>query len=138
MAEPLRAHHLLCTALYQGQGYDGNFEGNMGLIARKICGEKDLNLCLVDSPDNICRECPNLVEGACVLDNNSVVETDRKVLDLLARNPGECLPAGQCRKILREKITAEIFEDLCGGCTWRKKGLCSFEQLKSRLAVRRR
>lgn len=133
LAERLRAHHLLCTALYQGKGYSGDFESNMDRIASRVCREEDLVLCLLDSPDNICEECPNLTAEGCRLDDNSVVVTDRRLLDLLGQSSGNCMTVGQCRRLLRRKITSEIFQELCGECTWKKKGLCSYERLKIQL-----
>ena len=110
MAEPLRAHHLLCTILYQGQGYDRDFEGNMGRIASRICRQKELRLRLLDSPDGICGECPNLTVQGCGLEGNSVAATDRQVLSLLGLSPGQELSAGECRGLLRERLTGESFE----------------------------
>lgn len=106
----------------------------MGRIASRICRQKGLRLRLLDSPDDICGECPNLTVQGCGLEGNSVAATDRQVLSLLGLSPGQELSAGECRGLLRERLTGESFEQLCGECSWRKKGLCSFEQLRERLA----
>ena len=60
----LRGHHLLCLQGFQGYGYDENFVKNMTEInrQRKLA---DTTIALTDSPDDICKSCPNLKDGIC-------------------------------------------------------------------------
>lgn len=77
----LRGHHLLCLKGFQGYGYDDDFVENMIDInsKRKL---DTTTVCVVNSPDDICRSCPNLKNGICENEskNEMIVNMDNEVL----------------------------------------------------------
>lgn len=122
----LRGHHLLCLKGFQGYGYDESFTENMTDINAKR-KKKDTTILLTDSPDDICRSCPNLKEDICKnkIQNEKIISMDREVLKKL--------------DISREYNAQELFEEIdaifntkesvskiCFNCMWREK--CLFYQ----------
>lgn len=122
----LRGHHLLCLKGFQGYGYDEAFVENMTLInsQRKLSAT---TIQLTDSPDDICKSCPNLKNGICEDEsqNRKIVGMDREVLKKL--------------DIEKEHNAVELFEkidsifnskesvsDICFNCIWHEK--CLFYQ----------
>ena len=122
----LRGHHLLCLKGFQGYGYDEAFVENMTLInsQRKL---STTTIQLTNSPDDICKSCPNLKNGICEDEsqNRKIVGMDREVLKKL--------------DIEKEHNAVELFEkidsifnskesvsDICFNCIWHEK--CLFYQ----------
>ena len=70
--------------LYEGKGYSRAFVSNMDRITERIRNGEDVKLQILAEADCLCRACPHLAEGnACRLDQNSVKETDLKVIRVL-------------------------------------------------------
>ena len=69
-----RVHHIMCTNLYQGYGYSGAFCQNMTKMVTWLKDHADEPLLLVSDPDEICKKCPNLVEGKYCMDDQSCQE----------------------------------------------------------------
>ncbi|MFR4352056.1 MAG: DUF1284 domain-containing protein [Roseburia sp.] len=130
-----RAHHILCTLLYEGEGYSGAFCENMTAIVEHLRGNLDENLHLVAKSDRICAGCPNCVEPEhCALENNSVVDKDRGVMRQLGLEENAVYTYRElCKKAL-DGMTEDFFEESCGTCDWRRRGLCRYEDLKTRLS----
>lgn len=68
----LRGHHLLCTRLFIGNGYDEEFAKRMGEVVTKMeldnfsdenKYEKTDMITLVCKSDYVCEKCPNRVEN---------------------------------------------------------------------------
>ena len=116
----LRAHHLLCTRLYEGRGYSEDFVLNMNRVVREL-DDPGQEVQLLASPDDVCIACPNLGSAGsrCTLDNDNASGMDMKVCDAL-----------ECRK---NKMTPELFETVCGECSWHKKGVCTYEDMIKKL-----
>lgn len=130
----LRAHHLLCTALYVGEGYSGDFCTGMDGLVAAIRSELDGEAVIVCAADDICAACPHrLPEGQCGSVGSDVAEMDRQVIGLLGLTCGEVYKRRTLYRLLRERITAPDFERICGDCSWHKKGLCSYPALVERL-----
>lgn len=124
----LRGHHVFCTALFSGHGYDEAFTENMsGLIEAWKAGEEAE---LTEGRDALCAACPNRLEdGGCALGTEDVSRRDRAALRVLGLAGGERLSwKGAGERLL--PIGEEEFQQVCGGCRWQREGLCSLEQLK--------
>ena len=122
----LRGHHLLCLKGFQGYGYSEEFTENMIEINTKRKSE-GMTIHLTNSPDDICKSCPNLKNGLCEdeLQNNRIVSMDNEVLKKLdASNDYDAIE-------LFEKIdiifnTKENVSKICFNCMWHDK--CLFYQ----------
>lgn len=141
----LRVHHLLCSALYTGSGYSEDFCKNMqeivdylwgqGAARNMQCGEK-AEIELVVSPDAICKECPNLVDESCNLDDNNVVSKDAKLADRLSLTTDRSYFVPELLELVATNLTEEIFETSCHQCEWYAKGLCRYEMLAAKYEKR--
>ncbi len=129
-----RVHHILCTNLYQGYGYSGDFCENMTEKVNWLKANPNEKIRLVADADMICQKCPNLTEDRkCVSDENHVQIKDRALLEPLHLVEGEAYTYAELYAHAREYMTKEIFEKSCSKCEWYKQGLCSFEALDFRL-----
>lgn len=136
----LRVHHLLCSALYAGHGYSGDFCKNMQNIVECLWGQVPQDRAvqeieLVISPDAICRECPNLTENGCSLDDNNVVSKDAKLAGMLHLTTDRSYSIPELRRLVAKNLTEEIFESSCHNCEWYEKGLCRYEALARKYGI---
>lgn len=60
----LRAHHGMCLAFFQGEGYSDLFVAHMGKILEQM--QENPSLQIVTCADVICEKCPNLENGAVI------------------------------------------------------------------------
>lgn len=135
MNQRFRAHHILCTVLYEGKGYSGAFCENMTAVTERLRTNPDEAFILAAEPDLICAHCPNQTEnGECSQDHNRVVDKDHRVLANLGLTEGECCSYREMCEHARARITEELFDRLCGTCEWRMQGLCRYEDLTAGLA----
>lgn len=131
-----RAHHILCTSLYEGKGYSGAFCENMTEVVTRLRENPDERLRLVAKPDMICADCPNHgADDTCASEHNRVEDKDRRVMEEfgLAENR-EYTYRELCAAALAA-LTPEFFVKSCGKCDWHAQGLCRYEDLQSRLAA---
>ena len=77
----LRAHHILCLKGFQGYGYSENFTRNMIKI-NDLRKSENTTVHITNSPDDICKECPNLKDNLCEnkIQNENIVCMDNEVL----------------------------------------------------------
>lgn len=130
MIAEFRVHHILCTALYVGEGYSGAFCENMTAVVRRLRKNPAEPLKLVTAPDIICRNCPNRTKkGECSQDKNHVVQKDRLLLKELDFKEDAVYTYEQLCRQTSAKMTKEIFQAGCGNCCWYKEGLCTYEKL---------
>ncbi len=123
-----RVHHILCTVLYQGEGYSGAFCDNMTEKVRELKGKPEESLILVTDPDMICARCPNRTEDdTCMDDKNHVKTKDQKLLKLFGWKEAESYTYQELLEQAVEKLDAEEFIKSCGRCRWYQQGLCSYE-----------
>lgn len=131
----LRVHHLLCSALYVGEGYSEQFCGNMEKIVKWLwekqpSGEnEERTVELVTQPDCICRECPNLTGEGCSLDDNNVVSKDALLAQELGLETQRIYSVSEVLRQTSKHLTKEIFEASCKNCEWYLKGLCRYDKL---------
>lgn len=120
----MRAHHLLCLQGFQGYGYDEDFISNMFLIGSLI-KESDVEIEVVDSPDDICSCCPNLKDGVCrdIESNDEIVWMDNQVISKLPKQ--EVFDSVFLFSLIEEHFsTLESVFDICNGCRW--WDMCNF------------
>ena len=129
----LRAHHLLCTVLFEGKGYSDGFTDNMTSIVNLLL-EKDNYIILKKSKDIICGDCPNLkCDGGCLLDDK-IPDLDGLVLNFFELKPGEKYLSKDVYKKISDTITPDFFELCCDECRWKKMGICSYEKYKNNIS----
>ncbi len=130
----LRGHHLFCTALFSGHGYDDGFSRKMAAAIKAM--EAGETIELTAGADEICAACPNLLEaGDCALGTEDVLRRDRAALQVLGLTVGEQLNWSRAGKLL-SALTEEQFQQVCGSCRWQREGLCSFKLLLHRTKSR--
>lgn len=129
-----RAHHIICTSLYEGKGYSNAFCDNMTAIVTRLRKNPEERMTLVARPDMICANCPNQTPDAtCSFNANRVVEKDRRVIERFALKENEEYSYRElCRHAL-EHMNHEVFMEFCGKCDWRAQGLCKYEDLIKQL-----
>ena len=122
----LRAHHLLCLKGFQGYGYDEKFTQNMTGINSKR-KQPQTTVLLTDSDDDICKSCPNLVDGVCRDEshNENIVRMDREVLKRLdfEKEYDSIELFDKIDEIFNSK---ESVSKICFNCLWHEK--CLFYQ----------
>lgn len=136
MSIKLRVHHLFCCALFQGKGYSSDFVSNMQSVVDRLFSENPVQAVetieLCTTPDLICSACPNLIKGACSLDDNNVISKDVRLLEELGLKCNMAYDRETLIKAVSEAMTEEIFEHSCHNCRWYKEGLCSYQLLEEK------
>ncbi len=128
----LRGHHLFCTALFSGHGYDEAFTKRMGeLIKAWQAGE---TACLTCGTDDVCAACPNRTEaGGCDLGTEDVLARDKRALEELGFSSGALVSWKDAQSALAA-LDRRAFDRVCGHCRWQEEGLCSWELLHKKTA----
>ncbi len=129
-----RVHHILCTNLYQGRGYSGDFCKNMTEVVNGLREHPETLLELVCEPDMICANCPNLTEeGGCMQDDNHVGMKDELLRQKLQlKEHGSYSYRGLCQTAY-ERLTERDFTQSCGNCEWYRQGLCDYQTMRENL-----
>lgn len=71
--------------------------------------------------------------AVCVADHNSVVRMDREVLHTLGVTKERGYSYRTLLLTAMDRLGPEDFDRICGGCTWQRQGLCSYESLMRRM-----
>ncbi len=119
----IRPHHLLCMQAYIGKGYSEEFVENMNLVVDKLKKNKSQTIRIVDNTDDICLKCPNNVGESKCKYNTKVLSIDEKVRKYFELEAGEYTYEYLLEK-LKQKLTVEIFQDICSNCEWFDMGMC--------------
>lgn len=119
----LRPHHLLCTQSYSGKGYNDTFVDNMNLLTARLRSEKSTPIELVFSTDDLCACCPHMLGTDLCEFNENVKRYDAKVIEYFHLKEKTYIYQDITRKI-REGMTPEMLEDICGGCSWYHVSAC--------------
>lgn len=128
----MRGHHLICLHFFSGEGYNKEFIENLRNIL-DIARDRGLEIC--QGPDDICRECPYLINERCQYSEHADVEIkemDSKAVNLLKLASGMRISWYQIERRLSE-IFKDWFELYCNDCDWKRacenKGF--YQQLKN-------
>lgn len=120
----LRGHHLFCTTLFQGCGYDEAFTARMKETLAALEAGTPFTLC--QGSDVLCEACPHRTEEGCDLSTEDVLRRDKAALQAVDLAPGTELSFAQAGERLK-KLKEEQWLSVCGGCRWQKEGLCSWK-----------
>ena len=122
----LRGHHLLCLKGFQGYGYDENFTRNMTEV-NNLRKHPETTIRITNTPDDICKACPNLVNGLCKdqLHDKNIVQMDDEVLKNLDSSK-EYDSIELFEKIDDIFNSKESVSKICFNCLWHEK--CLFYQ----------
>jgi len=132
---PLRPHHGMCLAFFEGKGYSSAFTSHMQgvldlLTEEGRSQEAEIPVRLTIGTDVICTACPHNGNGICAADAK-VSGYDRKVLELCGLTPGETMPFSKFAfRVQSEILSPGKRKSVCAGCQWEE--LC--EHQKSRWA----
>ena len=118
----IRAHHRMCLSIFQRKGNSGEFVENMSRM--KAILEKNPEISLMDSPDDICAACPNRLTEHCA---EKASRYDREVLRRCGLSAGERLPYREfSRKVIETILRPGVRAEICGDCQW--SSLCRWEE----------
>lgn len=92
----IRYHHFMCIPRFVGEGYNELFCANLQKIKDAINSE---NFEMVDGCDDVCKYCPNNVDGKCK-DEEKVQRYDALVREAF------------------EKRIAPQPKEICSDCRW--------------------
>ena len=112
----IRAHHLLCTENFVGEGYSDDFSKNMAKVIGQL--KENPKVKLLADLDDICGPCPENLGTRC--ENDDLVKSyDKKVLEVLNLSEGEIYSWADIRKLACDIIFAKNRrEEICGECQW--------------------
>lgn len=114
---PLRPHHGMCMAYYQGKGYSEDFTENMTRTLELFAREDPLIL-LVHCTDILCGHCPFHHEDQCET-RIKVDRYDREVLERTGLSAGSVLRVSEFRRLVKERILDQGQRpEICGDCSW--------------------
>ena len=122
----LRGHHLLCLKGFQGYGYSEDFTKNMTKI-NYLRKQNSTTISITNSPDDICKSCPNLKKGICenIEQNERIIEMDNQVLNKIDSaveyNATELFEKTDLIFNSKESVSK-----ICSKCIWHDK--CLFYQ----------
>ncbi len=128
----LRGHHLFCTFLFSGSGYDEAFTENMQKVVDGLRSGEPLRLCA--GHDHVCSACPNRLPEGCALGTEDVARRDAAALRELGLAPDMPLTWEELKVRLAQMDEAG-FQRVCGGCRWQAEGLCGWELLHRRATL---
>ena len=122
----LRAHHLLCLKGFQGYGYDENFTHNMIKI-NSMRKKSKTTVFITNTPDDICKECPNLKNNICDNKNQNerIIKMDNAVLKKID-NKKEYSSTELFNKVDEIFNSKDSVKEICYTCKWQEK--CLFYQ----------
>ncbi|MBS6534273.1 DUF1284 domain-containing protein [Peptoniphilus harei] len=124
----IRAHHLLCTENFVGEGYSDDFSKNMAKVIGQL--KENPKVKLLADLDDICGPCPENLGTKCESDD-LVKSYDKKVLEVLNLSEGEIYSWADIRKLACDIIFVKNRrEEICGECQWNE--LCKEVEAKRR------
>lgn len=114
----LRAHHGMCLAFFQGQGYSSDFTAHMAKIMRLM--RENPTIQLVCHSDIICDKCPNLIRSHRKCNTASFVkQCDLMVLSLCGLQENTIMQWDPFFRLVCERILVPGKRPvICGQCQW--------------------
>lgn len=113
---PLRAHHGMCLAFFEGKGYSEGFTAHMQTVLDAMAANPLVEL--VTHGDVVCAHCPNLSDGRCNTPE-LVLEYDRQVLSRCGLTEHDRLPWQEfAERVTRYILSRGCREEICGDCQW--------------------
>ena len=115
---PLRPHHGLCMAFFQGKGYSSGFTSSLAACLDAL--ERDIRkpVMLTVGTDTICAPCPHNVGCVCEA-ADKVASYDRAVLELCRLQEGTICPFSEFAQLVQQRIIdSGARRAICGNCQW--------------------
>lgn len=124
----IRAHHLLCTTNFVGEGYSDDFSKNMSRVIKEL--NKNPEVKLIAGVDEICKKCPENLGDKC-RSSEKVQNYDKKVLKILEIEQGQNIHWFDIKKRACDIIfTKDRRKKICTDCQW--NNLCKEVEDKRR------
>ena len=120
-----RPHHFMCSNGFQGVGYSSEFVENYWEIVRDLRGSEGdkVELKVTEFTDDICGPCPHR-RGKLCNTQSTIQALDTAHAKALNLKPGFTLTWGEAKRRIVEKVTNEVFDDICKLCPFKELGLC--------------
>ena len=113
----LRPHHGICIGFFQGKGYSKEFTEHM-TDTIKYLEKNNPQICVTFGTDEICRACPNNINGQCNGDEK-VSAIDKRCLDALNIKDNTIINYKDYKALIKEKILDKaIGINICKDCQW--------------------
>lgn len=113
-AIPIRPHHGMCLAFFEGKGYSTGFTAHMQEMLELFL--QDPEVIPILRTDEICSACPNNQQGKCETEEK-VLRYDRAVLAAAGLHEETRISFKAFAAKVQEKIIAEgLREKICGDC----------------------
>lgn len=120
-----RPHHFLCALCFQGRGYSpafvSNFQSIMTILNSTDGDQAEIRV--VSQTDSICEPCPNRVEKTC-LTEEKISQLDNAHAQALGVIADQIITWGAAKELIGEKISLDVFHEICKGCSWKEFGIC--------------
>lgn len=95
----------------------------MNLLTSRLRSEKSTPIELVFSTDDLCACCPHMLGTDLCEFNENVKRYDAEVIEYFHLKEKTYIYQDITRKI-REDMTPEMLENICGGCSWYPVSAC--------------
>lgn len=120
-----RPHHFLCTIGYEGKGYSEPFTDNYDQIAHQLRGPNGdkTEIQVVFQTDDVCAPCPHK-RGLLCTSQKKIASLDARHVEALGIHNDEILTWGDAKKRIKQKISIDVFHEICKGCQWKSLGVC--------------
>ncbi|MCD8346572.1 MAG: DUF1284 domain-containing protein [Lachnospiraceae bacterium] len=121
---PLRPHHGMCLAYFEGKGYSEGFTAHMQRMLNLLTeGDESgvsstVRIRLVTHTDAICAACPNNENGICQ-SADKVFRFDQGVLECCGFKDGQSMTFGAfVQKIQAQILSPGVRQTICQNCQW--------------------
>ena len=119
---PLRPHHGLCMAFFQGKGYSSGFISALAARLAELDGT-DRPVVLTVGTDAVCAACPHNTCGICDA-AEQVAAYDRAVLELCGLPEHTICSFSVFTELVQTRILAPgRRQEICADCQWNR--LCA-------------
>ncbi|MGN6671195.1 MAG: DUF1284 domain-containing protein [Candidatus Nucleicultricaceae bacterium] len=120
-----RPHHFMCALGFQGSGYSNAFVENFSNIIKVINAEEGQQVAIkvTFEADAICAPCPNRRETLCT-EQGKIERLDRAHAAALQLQAGEILNWKEAKERIRSRVSFDVFDQICDGCSWKSLGFC--------------
>ncbi|MBR2177092.1 MAG: DUF1284 domain-containing protein [Clostridia bacterium] len=114
---PIRPHHSLCIAFFEGKGYSAEFIKSMTDIIKMLEAD-DPALTVSRECDIVCASCPHNISGICCTDEK-VHSIDCRCLEEYGLNFGDVLHWSELKRLADKNIiSCQKLKTVCGQCQW--------------------
>ncbi len=117
MVVRLRPHHILCTRIFTGSGYDKKFTETMRRVVDD-CNVASRGISIVEGLDEICDACPHNDGFMCRKNPQLAAELDERVLSDLGLEYGGIYESISLFDKVEVAMRKGMFYEMCLRCEW--------------------